>query len=133
MYKHEITTIVRYAETDQMGYVYYGRYPEYLEMARTAMIKSLGLSYRTMEEGGVMLPVAELNIKYKQPAFYDDQLTIKSTLTDMPTARIVFVSEIYKEDKLCAVGTVTLCFVDKASGKIVRCPKDLSDKLKPYF
>jgi len=134
MYSHEIKVRVRYAETDQMGYVYYGRYAEYLEMARTHMIRSLGITYKDMEENdGVLLPVVELNIQYMKPAHYDDELTILTVMRDLPAVRITFESDIVRGVDLLARARVTLCFVDKATGRIGRCPDNLLEKLSPYF
>src|SRR5690606_19913849 len=100
---------VRYAETDQMGVVYYGNYAQYFEMGRTEWLRSLGITYRWMEENGIQLPVLDLQVTYKKPAKYDDLLTIKTTLVKMPTVRIQFYYEIESEKgELITSGTTTL-------------------------
>jgi acyl-CoA thioester hydrolase len=84
---------VRYGETDQMGYCYYGNYAQYFEVGRVEALRTVGLSYKELEEQGIMLPVSEFNVKYLSPAFYDDLLTIKTTITKIKGARLVFVSK----------------------------------------
>ena len=84
---------VRYAETDKMGYVYYGNYAQYYEVGRVEGLRDLGLSYRAMEDAGILLPVMEYQIKYFKPAYYDDLLTIKTTILELKGARIFFEYE----------------------------------------
>src|SRR5210317_1417187 len=98
MIKDEIKIRVRYGETDQMGVVYHGVYPAYLEQARTEMIRKAGLTYREMEESGCMMPVVSLNINYKRPALYDELLRVVTFVKTLPTSRIVFDYEIYNEE-----------------------------------
>ena len=81
---------VRYAETDKMGYVYYGNYAQYFEVGRVEGLRDLGLSYKKMEDEGILLPVVEFQIKYLKPAYYDDLLTIKTTITLVKGALIFF-------------------------------------------
>jgi acyl-CoA thioester hydrolase, YbgC/YbaW family len=135
MYESITTTRVRYAETDQMNVVYYGNYAQYFEIGRVESIRALGISYKKLEEMGILLPVVELHIKYLRSAHYDDVLTIKTTLKELPTAhRIEFHQEVYNEDnKLLTTGSVVLYFVDAASMKKTNIPAELSEKLKPYF
>ena len=90
MYITETTIRVRYSETDKMGYVYYGNYAQYFEVGRVEALRDLKTSYKEMEDTGVMLPVYEFNIKYLKPAFYDDLLVIKTTIREIPTAKIKF-------------------------------------------
>lgn len=134
MYKSETVIRVRYAETDQMGYVYYGRYAEYYEVARTELIRELGFSYREFEDRGIMLPVLEMKIKYFLAAEYDDLLTLVTRLEVLPTARIRFVYEMFneKEQKLNE-GEVTLVFTNAKTRRPSRPPEDLIEKLEPYF
>ncbi len=135
MFEHEHKVRVRYGETDQMGYVYYGRYAEYLEVSRTEALRSIGLSYRHMEEKmGVMLPVVTLNIQYLKPAFYDDELTLRTRLKEMPKASISFYTDIMnaRGDKL-AEGFVKLCFVDMKTQKTTKAPEQIMNLLKPFF
>lgn len=126
---------VRYGETDQMGYVYYGNYPQYFEVGRVELFRYIGLPYKDIEEYGIMLPVANLSIKYIKPAKYDDELLITTTVKKLPEgARIVFEYEIKnQEDILLTKGDTTLYFMDKNSGKILRCPEQILNIMKPFF
>lgn len=126
---------VRYSETDQMGYVYYGNYPQYFEVGRVELFRYIGLPYKDIEEYGIMLPVADLSIKYIKPAKYDDELLITTTVKKIPEgARIVFEYEIKnQEDILLTKGETTLYFMDKNSGKILRCPEQILNIMKPFF
>ena len=135
MYEFNTNIRVRYAEADPMNVVYYGNYAQYFEVGRVESMRALGLSYKTMEEMGFMLPVVELNIKYLRPAKYDDLLTIKSQIRQLPTDhRIQFDQEIYNEEgKLLTVGVVRLYFMDKALGKRAEMPTFLKEELSPYF
>ena len=134
MYVFETSIRVRYGETDQMGYVYYGNYPLYYEVARTEMLRSVGLSYRRMEDEGILLPVQSLNIKYIEPAHYDDLLTLRITLKEMPTARIHFFYELFNEQKtLLNTGETVLVFVDAQTRRPRRAPQALTAELQKYF
>jgi acyl-CoA thioester hydrolase len=134
MYVNEITIRVRYAETDQMGYVYYGHYAAYFEVARVEMLRSLGFTYKKLEQEGVILPVLEFNIKYFRPAYYDDLLSIKTTVAEIPSARIRFSYETYNEKKeLLNKADTTLVFVNKNSGRPISAPEDLLEAMKKYF
>ena len=125
---------VRYGETDRMSYVYYGNYATYLEVARGEALRNLGCSYREMEEGGVMMPVTELRLQYLHPAFYDDLLTIVTSVNEMPAARIRFDYEIFNEQKICiAVGYTVLAFVNRITGKPCRIPSRMKDQLAAFF
>lgn len=128
-YKHQLRS--RYGETDQMGYVYYGRYLEYFEVARTEMIRSLGISYRELEEQGVILPVVEANIKYKAPLFYDDLISIHVYLFDQPAVKLETYYKMFtrRKDKLHAEGKVTLCFMNEKKRKPCRAPKAFTENL----
>ena len=135
MFEFNTTIRVRYAEADPMNVVYYGNYAQYFEVGRVESMRALGISYKSMEEMGVMLPVVELNIKYLRPAKYDDLLTVKSQIRQLPTDhRIQFDQEIYNEEgKLLTVGIVRLYFMDQALGKRAEMPAFLREKLTPYF
>lgn len=114
---------VRYSETDQMGVVHHGNYAQYLELARIDWLSRLGISYKNMEENGVMLPVFTLDFKFKKSAFFDDELTVKTFLTKIPTARIVFDYEIYNQNQdLLTIASSTLVFVDTKTRKPILCP-----------
>jgi acyl-CoA thioester hydrolase len=124
---------VRYGETDQMGYVYYGNYALYFEEARTELIRSVGLSYKELEQKGVMLPVVNMNVEYKQPAVYDELLTITTCIKGNIGRKITFVSEVYNEagNKL-NTAEITLVFITVESGKVISCPDFLKSKLSKY-
>lgn len=122
---------VRYAETDPMKYVYYGNYATYLEVARVELFRSLGISYDEIEKKGILLPVSEYTIKYIKPAFYDQLLTIKTSIKKLPGVRIIFDYDIYNEnnEKISSAQT-TLFFLDAHTNKIIACPDFLMDLIK---
>lgn len=130
-YKTEIR--VRYSETDRMGYVYYGHYAQYFEVARVETLRNLGISYRSMEEDGIMLPVSTYSIKYLKPAVYDDLLTVETTITSLPSARIHFAYKTFRGDELLNEAETTLVFVSAENMRPVRCPQTLLNKLTPFF
>lgn len=134
MYSHSTQIRVRYGETDQMGYVYYGHYALYYEVGRVEAIRSLGLTYRDLEEQGILMPVVRLEAKYIQPARYDDLLTISTVIDTLPDRFIVFLVEIRNEkDEVLNKAKVTLCFRNAESGNQIRTPLSITEKLKPYF
>ena len=128
-YSHNLRS--RYGETDQMGYVYYGRYLEYFEVARTEMIRSLGMPYTKLEEEGVMLPVIQTHIDYKAPVFYDELMTVKVHLYDLPTVRLETFYQVFtiRQEQPHATGKVVLCFMDEEKRKPCRAPKHFLEKL----
>lgn len=130
MHKFEISFRIRYGETDQMGVVYHGNYPQFLEIARIEWLRSLGISYKNMEENGVMLPVISLQINYKKSAVYDDLITVAIQLRKIPAARIEFDYDIFNEngDLLVNANTV-LAFIDSRTKKPIRCPAYILEKL----
>src|SRR5882724_734976 len=134
MYQSEIKVRVRYGETDQMGYVYYGNYAMYYEVARVESLRQLGLTYKELEDGGVMMPVLENKSKFLSPALYDDALRIVTIIRQKPTVRITFEYEIYNSsNQLIHQGETLLAFVNKQTGKPCRPPGNFQDVLKPYF
>lgn len=134
MFSHEVKLRVRYAETDRMGYVYYGTYAQYFEVGRVEALRSLGFPYRRMEEEGVMLPVHDMAVNYHKPAFYDDLLTVRTTITALPSVRIHFAYEISNEaDVLITDATTTLVFIDRRTNRPCRAPEELLASLRPYF
>ncbi|MFN8166678.1 MAG: thioesterase family protein [Bacteroidia bacterium] len=134
MLTNEIHIRVRYAETDQMGYVYYGNYAAYFEVARVEMLRTLGFNYKELELEGVMLPVLEFSIKYFKPAYYDDLLTIKTTVPEMPGARIRFLYEIYNEkNELLNKAETTLVFINKTTNRPVVMPAKMQSVMKSHF
>ena len=130
MREFEFTVRVRYAETDQMGVVYHGNYAQYFEMGRVEWLRNLGVSYKWMEENGVMLPVVSLEMNYKKPAHYDDVLRIKTILKSQNSVKIEFDYEIYNEqNQLLTTGYSMLVFVDMKTGRPIVPPKYVSDKI----
>jgi acyl-CoA thioester hydrolase len=130
MRTNEISFRIRYSETDQMGVVYHGNYAQYLELARVEWLRSLGISYKNMEEGGIMLPVISLSIKYIKPALYDDLITVKVILKKKPAVRIEFDYEITNEaGDLLATANTVLVFMDMKRKWPTKCPQFLLDKL----
>lgn len=126
---------VRYGETDQMGYLYYGNYALYYEVGRAEAIRQLGFTYRQLEEMGIMMPVAELNVQYFRPALYDDLITVKTILKVLPDSpKIQFHSELYNEEgQLLNKGVTTLVFYDPKEKKKTMMPPELHDRLAPFF
>jgi acyl-CoA thioester hydrolase len=134
MISGEIQVRVRYSETDRMGYVYYGNYAQYFEVARVEMLRSLGFSYKKLEDEGVMLPVLEFYIKYIRPAYYDDLLTIKTTIQEIPSARIHFNYETYNQQSvLLNTAKTTLVFVSVKNGRPTAVPDDLKEAMEKFF
>ena len=130
MIKTETTLRVRYGETDQMGYVYYGVYAQYYEVARVEAMRSLGLTYREMEEKGVLMPVIHFEINYKKAALYDDEVRIVTTIKELPYTRITFHSESFNQkNELLNTGSVTLVFLDRNKKKPMMSPDWF---LKPF-
>ncbi len=135
MFITETLIRVRYAETDQMNVVYYGNYAQYFEVARAESIRNLGLTYKEMEAAGVMMPVVEMQTKFLRPAHYDDLLTIKTIMRELPVDhRILFEHEVFnQEKKLLTLGKVTLYFVKIGSFERTVMPETMRNLLKPFF
>lgn len=135
MFISETQIRVRYAETDQMGVVYHSNYFLYFESARAESIRVLGITYAGMEKMGIVMPVVEVHCRYLRPAVYDDLLTIKTTLKELPVDhKIVFHQEIFNEkNKLIAAGRIILNFMESKSMKPATMPLQLLEKLQPYF
>jgi acyl-CoA thioester hydrolase len=134
MFQAETQIRVRYAETDQMGYVYYGNYAMYFEVARVEAMRSAGFSYREMEDKGVMMPVLESHFRYIKPGKYDELLTVTTTIPELPGVRIRFEYQVINEKgELITEGWTTLAFLKKESQVPTRPPQNLLDLLKPYF
>ncbi|MBC3759750.1 acyl-CoA thioesterase [Hyunsoonleella sp. SJ7] len=124
----EIQIRVRYGETDQMGVVYHGNYALYLEMGRIEWLRKFGISYKKMEEDGIMLPVISLNINYKKSAGYDDLIKVKTQLKKTPTAKIEFEYEITDENgEILTTAETTLVFIDMKTNRPVRAPQYILD------
>jgi len=126
---------VRYGETDQMGYLYYGHYAMYYEIGRTESFRSLGLVYKDMERDlGIMMPVMSLQSRFLRPALYDEQIEIRTIMRKLPIEDVTIFSELYNETgELINQGTVKLCYVDVRTGKRVNAPALWNEKLVPYF
>lgn len=131
MLNNEIKIRVRYAETDQMGYVYYGNYAQYFEVGRVEWLRSLGITYKSLEESGIMLPVIRMNINYIKPAKYDDLLTVRTKLTRIPGVKIDFQFEVLNEaNELLTTAEVVLVFIDMNKNKPTKAPEFLIQKIK---
>ena len=131
MYSFETKIRVRYGETDQMSFVYYGVYAQYYEVGRVELLRSLGLTYKGLEKMGFALPVVNLNINYKKPAYYDDELTIRTTIKELPSAKITFYYEMLNtKNELLNIGEVVLVFVNKETGKPCFAPEMVINKFK---
>ncbi|AYB30765.1 acyl-CoA thioesterase [Chryseolinea soli] len=134
MYQSETKIRVRYGETDQMGYVYYGFYAMYYEVARVESLRQLGLTYREIEAMGVIMPVLENKSKFLAPGRYDEELRIVTTLREKPGVRIRFEYEIFNEqNKLIHQGETLLAFVDKLTNRPRRPPAEMEKVLQPFF
>jgi acyl-CoA thioester hydrolase len=130
MKEHEFKVRVRYSETDQMGVVYHGNYAQYFEMGRVEWLRNLGISYKWMEDSGVMLPVVSLNINYKKPARYDDLLTVKTIFKSQTTVKIEFDYEIFNEkQELLTIANSILVFVDMKTSRPIAPPDYVKEKL----
>lgn len=130
MRSHEIKTRIRYSETDQMGVVYHGNYVQFIEMGRTEWLRALGISYKEMEEAGVMLPVISIQINYKKSAYYDDVLTVRTRLKKLPSVKIEFEYEIFNESKeIITNGNTILAFINMKTKRPMKCPAHLIEKL----
>ena len=134
MLTYEFKLRVRYAETDQMGYVYYGNYATYYEVARVEMLREFGLRYKDLESAGILMPVLENKSKYIKPARYDDLLTIKTYIRHKPQTKIRFDYEIFNEAQtLIHIGETTLVFFDIKISKAVYVPPAILKIIEPYF
>lgn len=134
MYISETSVRVRYAETDQMGYVYYGHYAVYYEVARVESLRQLGVTYREIEEMGVLMPVLENRSRYLAPARYDDLLRIITTVREKPAVRIRFEYDIYNgQNTLIHKGETTLVFINRVTNRLCRLPPAMQEVLERFF
>lgn len=118
---------VCYGDTDRMGVMYYGNYPRLYEIGRTDLIRNIWKSYREVEESGIILPVRLLNAVYHKPANYDEELTIRTIIKEIPKVKFRVFSEIYNEKgELINEGEVVLVFVDASTGKPRRAPEEFT-------
>ena len=131
MYTHITKLRVRYSDTDQMKYAYYGVYAKYLEIGRVELLRSIGISYKQIEELGFGLPVVNLKINYRRPAFYDDLLTIETTIKKINNIKLIFKYKIYNEQNvLLNTAETTLVFVNLKTGKVCSPPNLIVNKLQ---
>jgi len=134
MFQHATKIRVRYGETDQMGYMYYGNYAEFYEVGRVEMLRSLGLTYSGMEQSGIMMPVLELKCKYIKPALYDEEITVNVIMDKLPGVKIHFRYELFNgKEELINTGETLLVFVNMTTNRPCMGPSEMLDKLKPFF
>ena len=134
MIKGDIKLRVRYSDTDQMGYVYYGRYASYYEVARVELFRNLGFSYKKLEEEGIGMPVIDMETKYLLPIKYDEEITIRTRIEKLPSSRIIFHYKILNQNNdLANTAKTTLTFINLLNKKPVRTPKELLDLIKNKF
>lgn len=134
MFSHSTKLRVRYAETDQMGYMYYGNYATFYEVGRVEMLRSLGMTYKSMEESGIIMPVLDMKSKFIKPALYDEEITVRVTMAKMPSLRIHFAYQLYNEkQELINEGETTLVFIDIKRNKPCLPAADFLDRLQHFF
>jgi acyl-CoA thioester hydrolase len=126
MNNNKISFRVRYGETDQMGVVYHGNYAQYLEMGRVEWLRSLGISYKKLEEDGIILPVISLTVHFKKSALYDDLITVETILKKSPFVKIEFDYKIYNENnELLIEANTVLAFIDAKKNRPIKCPIEI--------
>jgi acyl-CoA thioester hydrolase len=131
--EHSTKLRVRYGETDQMGYCYYGNYAQYFEVGRVEALRDSGMSYRKLEELGAMLPVLDYQVKYIMPAKYDDELNIITKIVKLDGTRLYFEYEVYNENgKLLTTGTTTLVFISKETKRPTKPPSEFVDLISKH-
>ena len=134
MFTHQTTLRVRYAETDKMGFVYYGQYASYLEVGRVEALRALGVRYSSLEESGILMPVTDLHIRYKKPARYDELLLIETRIETLPQSRIVFHYSMYNESmELLNTAETELVFIRSSDNKPMRVPPLIIDVLSRFL
>ena len=134
MIRNQTHIRVRYGETDQMGYVYYGNYAQFFEVGRVEWLRALGVSYKSLEESGIMLPVIQLTVNYMKPAKYDDLLTITTSLNKKPLVKIEFDFEVHNENNdLLTTGFTSLVFMDMKKSKPIKAPQYLLEQIYAKF
>lgn len=127
----------RYGEVDMMGFFYHAHYVELFETGRIELMRHIGFPYAAIEASGVMMPVLQVHIDYKNPAHYDDLLTIRTTMREAPRVKVTFHYEVFRGEgdnmELITTGSVTLAFMHSTTHRPTRCPKPLLDLVEPYF
>lgn len=125
---------VRYAETDQMGIVYYGNYAQYFEVARVELLRGIGITYAFIEKNGIFMPVLNLNCQFHSPAYYDDLLLVEACIIELPVTRIHITYSVHNTDgKLLTSGSTDLAFINQNTKRPVRCPEFILEKMRGYF
>jgi acyl-CoA thioester hydrolase len=125
---------VRYNEVDRMGYVHHGNYAAYFEMGRTELMREYGITYKNLEDDGIILPLSEYYVKFYDPALYDDELILKTSLLPIQGVRIIFEYRLLKnDDTLVAEGRTPLVFVNSTTRKPIRPPSTIVDKITAHF
>ena len=128
MKEHSVEVRVRYSETDQMGVVYHGNYIPYFEIGRVEWLRNKGVSYKSLEENGIALPIVSMHLNYKKPARYDDLLKVTTKFKSYSGVKIEFECEIYNENQeLLTTAHFILVFVDIKTGKPIQPPKYILD------
>lgn len=134
MYQYDVKQRVRYAETDQMGVVYYGNYALFYETARVEGFRNIGFSYKKLEESGIMMPVLTMKSRFIKGATFDEEITVRVTVPKMPGVKIIFLYDIYNEaNELIHQGETELAFVNMETGKPCKPPEILTNLMAPYF
>lgn len=132
IYDHPVRS--RYAETDQMGYVYHARYLEYFESARTEFIREAGITYRALEDNGVMMPVMEARLEFIRPVMYDEVVTVRLMIFELPGVRLKTHYKIFGDDGGTRVsGSVILCFMNAKTRRPCRPPEVFVEQMKAYI
>lgn len=131
MITHHYRHRVRYRECDRMGIVYHVHFLDHFEVARTELLRSRGLTYKAIEDSGILLKVVEINIRYHSPAYYDDELDIVTMVEKRPSARLVLLNETRRVDQpdLLVAGRTVLCFVNRERGRPTRAPQTFINTL----
>ncbi|MFC2087520.1 acyl-CoA thioesterase [Bacteroidota bacterium] len=124
---------VRYGETDSMGYVYYGNFALYYEIGRTDLLRQYGLTYKDLEEQGILMPVVSMTSHFKRPAFYDDFITIRTTVKKLPGIKIHFFYELFSNNQLINTGDTVLTFFNREQNKPVKCPEAILNRIRNHF
>jgi len=135
MYSSETQIRIHYALTDQMGFVYHGHYAQFYEIARVEGLRKMGYTYKEMEASGIVMPVVDIHSRFLRPAKYDDLITVKAILKELPLHhKIIFHHEIYNEQgELLNTAEVTLYFVDAKTMKRCNAPEELRIEFEKYF
>ena len=132
MLTHTAHINVRYAETDGMGVVYHANYLPWFEVARTELLKKHDLPYRDLEAQGYFIPVLEASLKYHRPAKYDDNLSVRATISEKPSLRIRIEYEIHRGEERLVTGHTLHTFIDR-TGRPVRPPEAFAQKMRQLF